>query len=636
MISPLRFAPPFSNHAVLQRDQPIAVWGTAVPAQVVTVRLADCASRVTCGPDGSWLVRLAALPAGGPYELIATTDADEVRIVDVLIGEVWIASGQSNMEWELNYTSQGLSETESDLPAIRILTLHTPARLGRQTEVDGRWTVANQKSLADFSAVAGWFAFTLHHQLGVPIGLICNAWGGTRLQAWMSREALVQDPDGLREVSNYEKMVYAFHGPSGDPSLPVDWDDEGLQLDARNEGLENGWAAPEFDDGHWAAMTLPGRWQDHGHAENGVFWFRRRATIPAAWKGCELALHLGAIDKHDDTYVEGERVGGLSWEDGDNTWRTPRVYRVPAHLVKSDVLNIAVRVRSHFHHGGLTGPAGSMSVLFEDEPDSRVALAGEWRYAREQDWGVRTPPAIGRGRPNSPYTLFDSRLAPLIPYGLRGVIWYQGESNTSEPALYCRMLPQMVRDWRRAFGQGDFPFIQVQLANYTQANPEPAPSAWAELREAQAKALAEPGVGLVVTIDVGDPHDIHPGNKRPVGERLARWALVQTYGLEGDPCGPLFAGLTQEGGGRVRVAFTHAAGLRTRDGGSPTHLALSGEDHVFHWAEARIEGGTLLAWSERVPAPVAVRYAWANNPEGCNLIGGTASLPAAPFRSDHW
>jgi sialate O-acetylesterase len=636
MISQLRFAPPFSNHAVLQRDRPIAVWGSAPPAKVVIVRLADSAARVTAGPDGSWLVRLPALPAGGPHELVANADGDEIRIIDVLIGEVWIASGQSNMEWELNQTSQGLSETESNLPGIRVLTVHTPARLGRQTELDGRWTPATQKSLAGFSAVAGWFAVTLHRELGVPIGLICNAWGGTRLQAWMSREALVQDPDGLSEVSAYEQLAFAPPGTASDQLLPADWDDESLRLDACNEGLESGWAAPEFDDGHWATMTLPARWQDHGHAENGVFWFRRRATIPTAWQGCELVLNLGAIDKHDDTYVEGERVGGLSWEDGDNTWCTPRVYRVPAHLVKGDALQIAVRARSHFHHGGLIGPAASMSVLFEGDPASSVALAGEWRYAREQDWGVRTPPAIGPGSPNSPYTLFDSRLAPLIPYGLRGVIWYQGESNVDEAALYRRMLPQLVRDWRRAFGQGSFPFIQVQLANYMQPNPEPGPSAWAELREAQAKALAEPGVGLVATIDVGDANDIHPRNKRPVGERLARWALVQTYGHEGDPCGPIFAGLTQEVGGRVRVAFTHAAGLRTRDGAAPAHVALAGEGRVFHWAEARIEGECLIAWSERVPEPVAVRYAWANNPEGCNLVGGTASLPAAPFRSDDW
>ena len=636
MISQLRFAPPFSNHAVLQRDRPIAVWGTAPSAKVVTVRLADSAARVTAGPDGNWLVRLPALPAGGPYELVASTDSNEVRIVDVLIGEVWIGSGQSNMEWELNQTSQGLSETESNLPGIRVLTVHTPARLGRQTEIDGCWTVANQKSLAGFSAVAGWFAVTLHRELGIPVGLICNAWGGTRLQAWMSREAMVQDPDGLSEVSAYESFAYGLPGGTEDPTLPVDWYEENLRLDAHNEGLENGWAAPEFDDGHWATMNLPARWQEYGHAENGVFWFRRRVSIPAGWRGCELVLELGAIDKHDDTYVEGERVGGLSWEDGDNTWCTPRIYRVPAHLVKGDSLNIAVRARSHCFHGGLLGPPPSMTVHNVDEPASHVALAGEWRYAREQDWGVRTPPALGPGSPNSPYTLFDSRLAPLIPYSLRGVIWYQGESNVDEAPLYRRMLPQMVRDWRRAFGQGDFPFIQVQLANYTLPNPEPGPSAWAEIREAQAKALAEPGVGLVVSIDVGDTNDIHPRNKRPVGERLARWALVETYGREGDPCGPVFAGMTQEGGGRVRVALTHAAGLRTRDGAEPAQLALAGEDRIFHWAGARIEGESLIAWSERVPNPVAVRYAWATNPEGCNLIGGSASLPAAPFRSDDW
>ncbi|HSI08701.1 MAG TPA: sialate O-acetylesterase [Rariglobus sp.] len=635
--SPLCFAPVFSDHAVLQRDIFIPIWGTAAPSAVVTVRLADRVGRVIASPEGRWLVRLPALPAGGPHELAASTDSGEARsIADVLIGDVWICAGQSNMEWELSQTAQGLSESESRLPGIRLLTVKTPARLGPQMEIDGRWTAATQETLGKFSAVGAWFGLTLHRELGVPVGLVCIAWGGTRLQAWMSREALVLDPDGLDEVSAYEKTAYAIPEPGVTPT-PADWQRESLLLDACNLGLERGWASPSFDDRLWKKMTLPARWQDHGHAENGVFWFRRQVTLPASWHGRDLVLHLGAIDKHDDTYVGGERVGGLSWSAGDNAWCTPRVYRVPAGLVRGEVLQIAVRARSHCFHGGLTGPGSAMQLIVAGDVMSGVTLAGEWRYEREQDWGVRIPPdaRIAPGSPNSPFTLFDSRLAPLVPYAMRGVIWYQGESNVSEAARYRRLFPQMVRDWRRAFGQGAFPFIQVQLANYMPPSVQPGPSVWAELREAQAAAMSEPGVGMAVAIDIGEAGDIHPRNKRSVGERLARWALSEAYGQPGDSCGPLFAGLTKEGG-RLRVAFTRAGGLRTNDGLPPRQVAIAGEARVFVWAEARIEGETLVAWSEHVPTPVAVRYAWADNPEGCNLIGGSASLPAAPFRSDSW
>ena len=239
------------------------------------------------------------------------------------------------------------------------------------------------------------------------------------------------------------------------------------------------------------------------------------------------------------------------------------------------------------------------------------------------------------GNPNAPFTLFDSRLAPLIPYGIRGAIWYQGESNAHEGALYRELMPAMIRDWRRAWGQGDFPFLQVQLANFMSAGEKPVRSEWAELRDAQAAALAEPASGMAVTIDVGDAEDIHPTDKRTVGERLARWALAETYGHDVVPSGPLFGGMSIEAGGRVRCRFRHAGGLRTRDGKAPSQVAIAGFDRNFVWAETRIEGETLVAWSPSVAQPVAVRYAWANNPAGCNLVNG-ADLPASPFRSDSW
>jgi sialate O-acetylesterase len=278
-----------------------------------------------------------------------------------------------------------------------------------------------------------------------------------------------------------------------------------------------------------------------------------------------------------------------------------------------------------------------MCVRLPGKTDGAIALAGAWRYRIEQDWGIQNPPATAwnPGSPNAPYTLFDSRLAPLIPYGITGAIWYQGESNASEADVYRSLLPQMIRDWRRAWGQGDFPFLQVQLANFHPAHDQPTSSEWAELRDAQLATLAEPANGMAVAIDVGEAEDIHPRDKRTVGLRLARWALAEMYHRGGVPSGPLFNGMTIEADGRVRCTFRHAAGLRTRDGKAPSHVDIAGLDRTFVRAQARIEGETLVAWSDQITRPAAIRYAWADNPAGCNLVNGE-DLPASPFRSDAW
>ena len=635
----MRFAPLFHDHAVLQRGMPLPVWGTATPQQEVIVELAGRRARAVASETGAWLVRLPALSAGGPYELVARCAGEEIRADGILIGEVWLCSGQSNMGMRLAATGQ--SGDLGDLSRIRLLTVATPACFGRQETVDGRWQHATPETLAEFSAVGGWFGRALQQALDVPLGLINNAWGGTRIQAWMSREALMADPEGADEVRHYERYVYASEPPPGEEYASMaDWEQRGPHQDAGNSGLAAGWAAADCPDQSWQVMPLPRRWQDHGHPGSGVFWFRRSVELPAGWSGQDLELHLGAIDKHDDTYVAGERVGGLSWSDGPATWNTRRVYHVPGRLVGRDGarrLVIAVRARSHVFHGGMTGPAAVMAVHPVDRPQEALPLAGEWRYRIEQDWGIQTPPTPlwMPGDKNAPWTLFDSRLAPLIPYALRGVAWYQGESNVAESALYRRLLPQLIRDWRRAWGQGDFPFIQVQLANHQPPSNGPIHSRWAGVRDAQLAALAEPATGLAVAIDVGEAEDIHPRDKRTVGLCLTRWALAETYCRGGLPSGPLFSGAIVEADGRMRCRFRHATGLRTRDGAMPSHIDLAGPDRVFIRAQAVIDGESLVVWSPEIRRPVAVRYAWADNPAGCNLINDE-DLPASPFRSDDW
>lgn len=628
----MRLAPVFSDHAVLQRGQLVPVWGTAAPRAKITVRCAGCTAATTASAQGRWLVRLPPLPVGGPYELVASAGEASQTVKDVLVGEVWLASGQSNMQWPLKECSPDGSEAAGgELPQVRFLNVETPAASGRGDEVVGRWTACTPASLMAFSAIGGWFGRELHRNLGVPIGVINNAWGGTRVQAWMSREALMLDPSGRDDLAYYEARLYA---PDGGQSwaTAAEWEKVAAPTDPGDRGSPQGWQLPVTAPAGWADMLLPAHWQDRGHPYSGVFWFRREIQVPAAWAGRDLELHLGAIDKHDDTYVNGERVGGLSWEKADS-WCTKRVYRVPGRLVGADGrVVVAIRARSHVYQGGLTGPAEDMRLHPVDEAASAVPLAGTWRYRIEQNWGLVEMP-WGEGNPNSPGILFDSRVAPLIPYALRGTIWYQGESNASEAATYRRLLPLMIRDWRRAWGQGDTPFYQVQLANFKAEPEQPCASAWAALREAQAAALSEPATGMAVAIDVGEAGNIHPRNKRAVAQRLARLALSEVYQRPGVARGPVFTSCSTEPGGRIRCRFDHGgAGLRIH-GDRLRHIAICGRDRRFVWAEAVVEDDTLVVWSPQVERPVAVRYAWADNPAGCNL-GNAEGLPAVPFRTD--
>jgi len=632
-----QFASIFQDHAVLQRDIPLPVWGTAPPDALVSVRLAGQVREVLASCEGEWLVRFAPLGAGGPWELVAECGGEEVVCRDVLVGDVWVCSGQSNMEWRLADNGPMDAETAvADLPQIRVLKLSTPPRLGRRVRFSERWRVGSPETLHDFSGVASWFGRKLHGELGVPVGLIENSYGGSRIEAWMSREVLVEDARTRREVNYYEGYVFTPEHREDSIKTSLDtWLAEVAQkFDTGNRGLAEGWAAADFDDSRWVAMPVPDRWQNNGFPNNGAYWYRRRVELPAHWRGKSLELHLAKVDAHDDTYVNGERIGGVGWENPIAN-RTLRIYDVPAHLAV-ETLVIAVRVCSPWFFGGLVGPEEELFVALAGT-DEKVSLAGEWRFAQEQDWGKPMPThewVWGQSHFHSPYILFDSRVAPLIPYGIKGVIWYQGEANTEGSTVaYRKQMRDMIRDWRRAWGQGDFAFLMTQLANYgppiSDSNQR---SLWSEIREAQAMALDEPATGLAIAIDLGQSDEIHPPNKKDIGLRLARWALSETYRRGGLPTGPIYRDAIFEPG-RVRILFDYAEGLRTRDGEAVKYLAIGGRNGMCIEAQSRIEGDTLLVWHPDIALPATVRYAWADNPEGCNLVNAD-DLPASPFRTD--
>lgn len=625
---PMQLASIFQDHAVLQRYAPIPVWGKGTPGEKVTVCFAGVERSATVDATGNWVLWLPSMKEGGPYTLTARTETEVVEVDDLLVGEVWICSGQSNMEWQLRQV-EGTPAQET-APTIRLLTVRNPAGLGRADEVTGEWRVATSAALMEFSAVGGYFGRFLQEELGVPVGLICNAWGGTRIQAWMSREALMLEPEGRDEIRSYEAFLLSPDAADTIPNL-ANWERQARFHPSENPGLESGWASVEFDDSSWRSMKLPGYWQQRGHEHSGIFWFRKTVSIPQDWRGKDLEISLGPIDKHDETWVNGTLVGGMGWET-DKAWDVPRCYRIGADLIGADGhVTVAVRVRSHVFAGGFAGWEDMLWLAPADAQQAdRINLSGAWRYEVEADWGETAPPPEpwGAENPNTPGMLFNRRVAPLIPYAFRGVIWYQGESNEREAKLYRRFLPRLIEDWRRVWGAGAFPFIQTQLANYENVG-------WPELREAQLSALELKNTGIAVTIDIGEAKNVHPQNKRDVGFRLAQCALYVAYDRKAAALSPLFDSMAVEKDGRVRCLFRHTGGGLTAKNGALRHFELAGWDKVFHPAEAAVEGDTVVVFSPDVPQPSAVRYAWANNPEGCNLYNAHG-LPASPFRSDAW
>ncbi|MGH7145088.1 MAG: sialate O-acetylesterase [Planctomycetota bacterium] len=649
----MRLAALFTDHAVLQRDVPLTIWGWAEPGQVVAVEFAgQTRTAAPAAPsDGRWQVELSPLPAGGPHRLVArvggaaASAGAQAVAKDVYLGEVWVCSGQSNMEWPLELTENAAAAVAAaDLPLLRLFKV--PKRTGMQPEPDVQavWELSKPETAGSFSAVGYFFGRELHERLNVPVGLIDSSWGGTPAQAWTSEAGLRSEPalDGyIKELEIFQRPpeeIRAYNAAQRAAFLAK------LPQDAGNRGFAQGWAGLECNDADWPAMNLPTYWINAGHATNGVFWFRRTVEVPAAWAGQPALLTLGAVDKSDDTYVNGVRVGGMNWAEDVQSWSTPRRYPVPAGVLKAGRNVIAVRALSNYTGGGLTGPASTMALhppealATDGGPNgAQQPLAGAWRYKIEQDFGrvtgIAEPPTLLGA--NTPTVLFNGMIAPLIPAAIRGAIWYQGESNAADAARYRVLFPAMIRDWRRHWKLGDFPFYFVQLANFESqpARLESDDSRWAELREAQSLTRALPHTGMAVTIDIGEPKDIHPRNKRDVGLRLTYNALAQTHGQKVACLGPTFTGFTASDGGRVRVAFKHAAGLRAR-GGAVRGFAVAGPDRVFHAAEAQIDGETVVLHCAAVPAPAAVRYGWADCPV-CTLEN-SAGLPAEPFRSDGW
>ncbi len=490
----------FSDHMVMQRNIPVPVWGWAEPGEEITVTIDKQEKKAVAGKDGKWMVKLDPMDVGAPRKMSVKGKTDTLEFNDILLGEVWICGGQSNMEWKLIVAKNGKEEVAAaDHPDIRIF------QVGNGTTPDGpverlkdhynpgeykcSWQVCTPKSIGSFSAVGYFFGRDLQQTLKVPVGLIWNAWGATPAESWISREVLMADPEMKFMIERWDKTVQFAQTPEG------------------KKELEEVFA--EYDTK-----------QKEARAKGEWFW-------------------------RSDAY---------------------------------------------------------------QEPLKKLSCPG---------------------------TFFNGRVNPLIPYAIRGVIWYQGEGNTGMGYAYRNLFPLVIKDWRKRWNQGDFPFLFVQLANWSGGFPkDPQQSEWAELRESQHKTLSLPNTAMAVAIDIGEAGNIHPANKQDVGKRLALAARATVYGEKIEYSGPIYREMKVEGNS-IRLSFDHVGGGLVAKEGELKQFAVAGADKKFVWAKAKIDGDTVVVSNDEVSNPVAVRYAWATNPAGCNLYNKD-DLPASPFRTDDW
>lgn len=633
----------FSDNMVLQRDRETPVWGAASPGERVTVTFLGKSSSANAGPEGKWSVKIGPFPAGGPYELVIESASEKRTVKNVLVGDVWFCSGQSNMWWSVTRSKDGAKEIPlANHPKLRLITIPQRSASSPKSDLEGViWSECSPETVKDFSAVAYYFGRALQAHNGVPVALINSSWGGSAIQSWTSLSALETNPDLVGITAPYYYTVRRFEKDLAAGVV----DERDAYIDQGPQPRELGWEAPALDDSAWKEWTQPadfGSWGKPEYVQGGI-WFRRTLDVPAAWTGKPLVLALGDIGNYDITYVNGVEVGRTDKAALAAKAPSRREYPIPADLLKAGRAVVAVRTFNAMGPGGIRGfpdwqkrPIGFSPATNTKEV---LSLNGPWKYKVGQPLSPRgiTADTFSHKLPTG---LFNAMVAPVVPFGLRGIAWYQGEQNTGNAWEYRAQFPLMIRDWRAAWGE-DIPFLYVQLPGLGGSSKKPTEDSqynesWNELRDAQWRGLTEPRTAMVTTLDLGDGN-IHPANKHDVGARLALAARAVALDEKIEYSGPLYAGFKVEGG-KVRVKFTHTGtGLVAKDApdGELARFALAGVDRNYVWAEARIEGDEVVVWNDSVPAPVAVSYAWAINPDGANLYN-QAGLPAAPFRSDDW
>ncbi|OGV57165.1 MAG: hypothetical protein A2X45_13210 [Lentisphaerae bacterium GWF2_50_93] len=625
--------PLFSDNMVLQREVKTPVWGWTTPGSEVTIELDGKTSTCKSGNDGKWMAELPPHKAGGPF-VLKVSGPETVSRENVLLGDVWICSGQSNMEMGIGACMNAKEEAAAaNYPDIRLFTV--PKKIAFEPEVmlqptqpsQAKWLVCGPDTVvADgwggFSGAGYFFGRELYKAINVPVGLIHTSWGGTIAEAWTSEAGLQTMDDFKERLSAFQEQVAKIKQGNFDfaKEMGAWWTDN-------DPGSKGGWAKAEFDSTAWKDMEgMPQNWEKCGMPDfDGIAWYRKTVELPEAWANVEATLNLAMIDDRDTTFVNDVVVGGM------DTWQSPRVYKLSKGTLKAGRNVIAIRMLDTGGGGGFHGDANSMNLSAEGQ--TAVSLAGTWQYkiaAALKD--LKPAPQKLDNNPNQTTVLFNGMIAPLLPYAIKGAIWYQGESNAGQPMVYRRLLPTMIKDWRTRFGVGDFPFLIVQLANFMEVQNTPTQEGWALIRESQFVISRDiPNCGLASATDIGDTTDIHPKNKQEVGRRLALIARAKTYGEKIVFSGPVFKSMEVKGN-EIILKFDNVGGGLTAEGDRLTGFAIAGADKNFVYADAKIVGDTVVVSAAGVTAPTMAYYGWANNPV-CNLFN-KEGLPAVPFRTN--
>lgn len=619
-----------SNHMVLQAGKPVKLWGKDVPGQRVTAEIEDSRAEAVASKDGKWEITLPKLEPGGPFSLLIS-GSGKVVIQDVVVGEVWLAGGQSNMQWTMGQIDPSEEEvSQAQFPELRFFNVHRTTSSEIASDVQGQWVICSPDTVRRFSAVAYYFARDLIQKLQSPVGIISSNYGGTPVQAWMP-EAKLKKVTGVDWMLKQRNQWMSEENRQAGYQAQQAWLDKRSQPDPGNEGEAKGWANADFEDKDWKTLIMPGIWERQGLNLNGVVWLRQRVDVPKAWVGQPLSLQLATWGDTVTAYWNGKQLDPTRDKVVDPSWRDYH-FLIPTEDVKEGTAVLALRMFDANLRGGIRG-----HVQIKPAKGAKLDLRGKWKY---QVGKTSTPLSkeARKGMPQVPNLnslatlLYRGMIAPVLSYTIQGVIWYQGEANTSHAPHYTALFSEMIAGWRENWGQGDFPFYYVQLANFMARHERPTESNWAALREAQRLTEeVSPQTGMAVAIDIGEADDIHPKNKKDVGLRLARLARARTYGEKGlVDSGPVIASAAVGANGTVTLTLKHATGLKTTDGQAPLGFALAGEDRKFHWAEAKIEGEKIVLACPAVKAPRWLRYAWANNP-AVNLVNG-AGLPAVPMQ----
>ena len=630
-------SPVFGDNMVLQRDAKDKLWGWTQPGTTISLKLAGKTYSAKADSSGKWTVSTNPLPAGGPYT-IDISGPKSLALHNILMGDVWLCSGQSNMAFGVNQTANSKEAiADANYPNIRLFyDAPRTASSPKDTLILGKeatqqcWRVCSPDTVAStgwsgFPAVAYFFARHLNKSLNVPIGLIANPQGGMPIETFMSPESLKSFPEFKQQIAMLKSQHELYQVTPAVEAGLESWykkNDPGI-------ASSPSWASPRYDDSAWSPMTINQWWSPSWTPAlakfTGIIWYRTTFNAPARWVGQPLTLSLANITDCDTAYVNGVEVG--------RDFAGSHPYTVSRDVVVAGQNTISVRILDVHDSPGYYGLTSDLWISIKDSPDSKIMLSNPWKYEIGHTVADRSllPAVVDPAKDSTPTLIYNATVAPLIPMAIKGVVWYQGEAQVAMAGEYRQLLKEMIFDYRSKFQSAQLPFYIVQLPSYGKGDTSIWSTYWAQMREAQLLTSQQvPNTGLAVTIDVGDPNNVHPTNKEPVGDRLALSAMANTYGQKLEYSGPMYQSMNVDGGA-ISVHFTHAEGLVAK-GESLKGFMIAGSDNKFVPATAKIDGATVVVSSPEVPSPTQVRYAWEGYSE-CNLYNSDG-LPTCPFRTD--